>query len=627
MLWLANVHMCCSVNKVEEATMADADVDETLVVAETTNPLVEPPGMYGPEPDLTIPVLSSSVEGEIDDDENMPGYVKAPTWVTTPDKLKGMLWLLVWVIVATTAVVTILAFGTQPYCQEENEATLIRRMAGISWMDKSVDPCTNFYEYVCDTYNKRYTDSSTFSETQYQLFGTLKDKDPATVLRIQEIYEDAVNTTTVNSSTAIPNDAAYALAGVFGGCHQVEVDADYTSPDKIAVYLYNPCFGGCYPQRHRSAPIKIVSLTHLPTTMNAHLLAFLVSTFQTGVPIWWFPPNDVSTSLVAWHDTYCTVNTSVSAGEMWNDIVNGLSPYRTAFTYYAANLEQRSDTAEILKTQKSADMKTVMDRLIASVKELMIDYTAHAATFTKDNAALQKIYRDRITSMQVNYGGGDTIIPTCSLSGVSLYECMVRRWTKQTAMVNANPVINTSAQWPIGALEVNAVFNPVNNQVYIPYAIASPPFFSMDWPIDYQIATLGGVIAHEMGHAIQPGWNFVVTTEGSAEAMTRYENCIIDDYRSSGSVRPVRTLDEDFADAMSLETTIRYFRRQSIEASKTGFIMWSQTWCSAGVPKVYPESVHDPHSATYLRVNSTIKGIQPFYTAFECASPPVAAIC
>jgi hypothetical protein len=87
-------------------------------------------------------LLGYTAEGEIDD---LGGHEERPEWVTVPDRCKTMLLLLAWFIVATVAVVTIVAFGQNPYCYDENDATLTRRMQMHSWMDASADPCTDFY--------------------------------------------------------------------------------------------------------------------------------------------------------------------------------------------------------------------------------------------------------------------------------------------------------------------------------------------------------------------------------------------------------------------------------------------------------------------------------------------------
>lgn len=587
------------------------------------------PVTYGREPspvtiagdaaDRTGLLLKMTSNGVIDDIDDGSGHEQRPKWVTVPDRCKTMLWLLVWVIVATTATVSILALGTDPYCYDENDATLTRRMQMESWMDPRADPCVDFYRYTCGRYSIQYRDESVFGESQNLVIGMLAQASPATNAAIQTIHTDAHarNTTTTD----------FTLAGLFGGCVEVQVDADYRRPGMASLYIYTPCDGSCWPQRHATTPVHIPSLIEVPPAIPVGIKSFLTTAFHRNVNVYWFPPNNNETSLTAWYTRHCTANNSATPAEMWNGVLNNTSPYRLGFDYYHGAITAAAKQTGVLAVQTSEGVAQSITTIIGALKLLMIDYIEHGATFAGRSSSVRAIYKARIQSMTVNYGAGEMLIPSCDLD-VGLYECLVMRWTSQLTLIESSgpsPTINTSNQWPLSGLDVNAVFNPINNEVYIPYALATLPFYSPLWPVAYQIASIGGVIAHEMGHAIRPGWNFVVA-EGAAE-MAQYETCIIDDYNTSGSERPLRTLNEDFADAISLQTIIRYFRRDSVRATKLGFILAAQTWCAAGSPKHYPETYLDPHAAPYLRVNSTVKGMTPFYTAFECPAPPSADIC
>lgn len=591
-------------------------------------------GYYGPEPDpiphpaaaaATKPIdaadrddlLKATVNGDITDFE--VGHEQRPTWVTMPDRCKTMLLLMACVLVTTTAVVMIIAVGQSPYCYDENDATLTRRMQMMSWMDPYANPCTDFYRYACGRYEIQYRDESVFGEAQNLVIGMLAAASPATVTRLGTIYTDALarNTNTTN----------FELAGLFGGCVQAEVDADYRDATKAAVYLYTPCDGSCLPQRHSTAPIHIVSLVQVPPAVPAGIHDFLTTAFHRNVPVYWFPPNSNETSLPEWYARHCTANNTETPVEMWQGIITNTSAYSLGFTYYSHALTNAALTSGALAIQASDGVRLSITTIVETVKELMVDYIDNGATFTRHSSRLKNVYKARIQSIEVEFGHGRMIVPSCELA-VDLYDCLVERWDAQNTLIEASgarPSVNISDQWGMCGLSVNAMYNPISNRVYIPYALATLPFYSPLWPPSYQLASIGGVIAHEIGHGIRPGWNFNPGT--GAEEMAEFESCIIDDYNSSGSERPIRTLNEDFADAISLQTIIRAFRMQSARATEVGFILAAQTWCAAGQPKHYPESYLDPHAAPYLRVNSTVKGLLPFYTVFECEPPSSRVIC
>ena len=158
--------------------------------------------------------------------------------------------------------------------------------------------------------------------------------------------------------------------------------------------------------------------------------------------------------------------------------------------------------------------------------------------------------------------------------------------------------------------------------VYIPYGVARLPFYDTVWPLYMQMASLGYIISHEMGHAIRPGWHtapFITMTAEDETTVENYENCIIHNYMTAGSQRPIRTLEENFADYVGVNTILRYLRRMEQSQLKSGMELWMQTWCSAGSPRYMPYAYTESHSTPYLRANATISGMISFYQAFDCS--------
>lgn len=87
----------------------------------------------------------------------------------------------------------------------------------------------------------------------------------------------------------------------------------------------------------------------------------------------------------------------------------------------------------------------------------------------------------------------------------------------------------------------------------------------------------------------------------------------------------MRTLSENWADAVSIHTLLRYIRRGGTEVTQYGLVMWMQTWCAAGSPKYRPLS-SDSHSTAFLRANGTVSSVMPFYQTFGC-TPNTDLIC
>lgn len=71
--------------------------------------------------------------------------------------------------------------------------------------------------------------------------------------------------------------------------------------------------------------------------------------------------------------------------------------------------------------------------------------------------------------------------------------------------------------------------------------------------MDMQVASLGAVVLHELGHAIRIGeWYFDIPDLDVVDlaAIGAFENCITQDFVTSGSVRPNMTANENWADAI-----------------------------------------------------------------------------
>src|SRR5258707_11886560 len=55
-------------------------------------------------------------------------------------------------------------------------------------------------------------------------------------------------------------------------------------------------------------------------------------------------------------------------------------------------------------------------------------------------------------------------------------------------------------EWQMTPQEINAYYNPLNNEIVFPAAILQPPFFDPNADPAVNYGAIGGVIGHEMGH-------------------------------------------------------------------------------------------------------------------------------
>ena len=56
------------------------------------------------------------------------------------------------------------------------------------------------------------------------------------------------------------------------------------------------------------------------------------------------------------------------------------------------------------------------------------------------------------------------------------------------------------AEWRMTPQEINAYYNPSNNEIVFPAAILQPPFFDPNADAAVNYGAIGAVIGHEIGH-------------------------------------------------------------------------------------------------------------------------------
>jgi len=192
----------------------------------------------------------------------------------------------------------------------------------------------------------------------------------------------------------------------------------------------------------------------------------------------------------------------------------------------------------------------------------------------------------------------------CALD-LSLYSCL--RYQHVIALGSLASTADNSLTWSMSAFDVNAEYSTLADAIYIPWAIVQVPFYSPDWSDLFKLATLGTVIAHEIGHYVDtsPFNNY----SALASDLSRIQACLIKDYTDMGSLRPFTTITENWADFWSMNTVAL--------PSTDFYILWAQIWCDAGASRYISNST-DQHSSAFLRVAATLNAFPPFFSIVNC---------
>lgn len=469
-----------------------------------------------------------------------------------------------------------------------NEPTRIKNAAILGMMDTSVSPCTDVERYACGAYMDQNLDlTSLFLQTQLGIVRATARHVPYTWNALIGDLE--------NATILPPPSDLYSLG--FYGCVDVEINADYTQHDRLALYLSAPCWDGCPPTRHPLPPTLVDA--PVPSFLPVELRDYINMVMDSGARVYWFPP-DMNTMTV-W-DFTC----NVTAEEQYNHYIRNTGVLGLVDTYY--HIDFPFDTPDITA-------------LIAMVRGMVVDYILSASFLVTTSA--KNAFIERIKTIPIHVGGGTTALYERCDTTVDLPTCMALQWQILTNAIVSGVVVNADELWPMSMLDVNACYDPLTDVIYVPAALLQSPLFSIQWPEWQQMASVGAIVAHEMGHAIRPVWSFPVhLAQEDTRAVSDFEDCLMHYYAHVGmsAERNTRTLSENWADAVGYRTMLRYARRQTMSLTHDCIVLYVQMFCSAGGNYTSPNSTDD-HSTSYMRSNATAS-VTAFGTAMHCPTDP-----
>jgi len=200
------------------------------------------------------------------------------------------------------------------------------------------------------------------------------------------------------------------------------------------------------------------------------------------------------------------------------------------------------------------------------------------------------------------------------------------------------------SEWIMGPQEVNAYYNPFQNEIAFPAGILQPPFFRRDYPAAMNYGAIGMVIGHELSHGFDSvGRKF--DAQGrlrewwAPEVATRFEKqtqCVEQQY-SRFQVEPglpangKLTLGENIADIAGLKQAWLAYqawqRRHpgpaptvpGLTADQLFFVAQAQSWCSISTPeKERLRTATGEHSLPRFRVNGPVANHPAFAATFQC---------
>lgn len=184
-------------------------------------------------------------------------------------------------------------------------------------------------------------------------------------------------------------------------------------------------------------------------------------------------------------------------------------------------------------------------------------------------------------------------------------------------------------QWYMPPQEVNAYYNPANNEIVFPAAILQAPYFDEDQSNGKNLGGIGAVIAHEISHAFDKNGSLydekgnynVWWTDAEYQEYDALSQKIIDYYGnytiSTGDpVDGTLTLSENIADLGALTTVTAVAQKQG-ESLEDVYSNWATIWAKLATPELEKNYLlTDVHAPASVRVNAVLSSIAAFYGSY-----------
>jgi putative endopeptidase len=184
-------------------------------------------------------------------------------------------------------------------------------------------------------------------------------------------------------------------------------------------------------------------------------------------------------------------------------------------------------------------------------------------------------------------------------------------------------------EWDVTPQTINAMYDPLNNEIIFPAAILQAPFYDSDNTYGANLGGIGFVIAHEVSHAFDSsgalydeyGNYNVWWTDEELEKYDELSQTIVDyynNYEMMGiAVNGELTLMENIADLGAM-TCISSILAGDEVALDEAFGQFAYNWASEDTASYMTYLLNtDTHSPNKVRVNASLSSCDAFYEIYD----------
>ncbi|MDE5697523.1 MAG: M13 family metallopeptidase [Lachnospiraceae bacterium] len=185
------------------------------------------------------------------------------------------------------------------------------------------------------------------------------------------------------------------------------------------------------------------------------------------------------------------------------------------------------------------------------------------------------------------------------------------------------------SEWDVTPQTINAMYDPLNNEIIFPAAILQAPFYDSDNSYGANLGGIGFVIAHEVSHAFDSSgalydeygnYNVWWTDEELAEYKRMSQSIV--DYYSNYEMMGIKvngdlTLMENIADLGAM-TCITSIIGDDAKALDEAFGQMTYNWASEDTASFMMYLLNtDTHSPNKVRVNAVLSSCDAFYEIYD----------
>lgn len=185
------------------------------------------------------------------------------------------------------------------------------------------------------------------------------------------------------------------------------------------------------------------------------------------------------------------------------------------------------------------------------------------------------------------------------------------------------------SEWDVTPQTINAMYDPLNNEIIFPAAILQAPFYDSDNSFGANMGGIGFVIAHEVSHAFDStgalydeyGNYNVWWTDDELDKYNELSQSIVEYYNNYEMmgihVNGELTLMENIADLGAL-TCITSIIGDDAKALDAAFGQMTYNWASEDTASYMMYLLNtDTHSPNKIRVNAVLSSCDAFYKIYD----------